>query len=1379
MTADSSHSWYRRHLLYGGGLAVLLAAVLVTGLLRTWHTDRVANAGADQQAAVVDEVLATVATSFEDMTAAVQERACTWATDPAVVQGLARRQHGSSEGRSAEETLVRRLDERSLPARRGVDVVDATGHLLAWNGVNLPIPDTPPPGDRQVMVQTDEDVRWALTAWCPAIDPETGARLGAVRAVQLIRFRVPVKNQYIDDFSLAETWSRQTGYPLDVELGGEVGRASEADVTARTLTASEGRPLARAIVQQPSVDRLVRETARRYNDVLALWATLLLLWGVAGLWSWYCAAVPPETSVLRWPSMRRLVGRWLAWAVAWWGVRYLLIALDVPARWQPASSKAPLAPLFDPTHLASTFGTGLMRSAGDLLITGLTAALFAAAALHLAARFRMRVSTWAELHQALADGGQRASAARFAAVLGATAALGAGLTGTIAHLVQRAVIDSTLDFFARTGLLPDPLVLIVLCALLLVTVAGVLTLVAWTWIGMRLLQRYRPDGWTAGAEALAGALLLGIGAGAIYDLGAMHPVVATLLTLTVGGAVIAMASLGVMRQRRPLVAHFTLRSLLPAIFGVTILLYPLLYSGMDTQRRGRMVDAARSFDEGQNPQVQFALEQILRAARRDTTLRAALNGTATADQVERAATRLLRESLVASLTDYETSLMLIGPDGEPQVRYTATGARLQQSSFRPEDRRALERLRSAAATAPPSDPSVQQLAEVRPGGRAPYAGLVALPPPADTSGSGWVFVQSEPRSVLPTSGAPFPRIFLPEGMYSDVYAELSLAEFRGSRLLRNVGRDFSRTRLSAPARQALEGSASAWLREDVNGRTYLTYYGQRQAPTSPSIVAVRVPAVTTFDHLYYVLRLAVAGFAIGGPFYLIGIYLRYRRNLLPAPRIRFRDKVLDAFLAVGAVSVVAVGLVGMGVVTEETDHAVESLLQQNLERVEEALLFEARQGERPHQVARRIGIDSLAARVGIDLNLYEDGQLVATSRPRLVRDRLVEGRLPLPAYRALYHESERFVTTEERYGTLSYATGFRALVDAQGTPQIVLSSPTLPEQERIKEERARTLAYLFGALLLLLVIVMVTALVLARALTKPIARLREGLEAVGEGRFTRRLPVETRDEIGELVQTFNDMREQLAESRRQLAQQEREMAWREMARQVAHEIKNPLTPMKLSVQHLRRAFDRAVPAEGAGGDGAQPEPFAPLFKRITSTLIEQIDALARIANEFSSFARLPNRVPEPLDLNEVIREATSLMQEEADIAIELDLHPEPLVVEADQEELRRIYINLIKNAIEAIPPERTGRIEIATKLRPSQNGEEPQVRSTVADNGSGIPEELQDKIFQPNFSTKTSGTGLGLAIAKRSIEELGGAIGFETTEGAGTTFWIRLPQGEA
>jgi nitrogen fixation/metabolism regulation signal transduction histidine kinase len=224
--------------------------------------------------------------------------------------------------------------------------------------------------------------------------------------------------------------------------------------------------------------------------------------------------------------------------------------------------------------------------------------------------------------------------------------------------------------------------------------------------------------------------------------------------------------------------------------------------------------------------------------------------------------------------------------------------------------------------------------------------------------------------------------------------------------------------------------------------------------------------------------------------------------------------------------------------------------------------------------------------------------------------------------------------------------------------------------------------------------------------------------------------------------------------------------------------------MKLSVQHLQRAYKDATlhaPAgEDSGANAAKDEAvdtrFQHTFERITNTLIEQINALARIANEFSTFARMPTRHIERLDLNDVVQEAGVLMQEEAGTDIAFDLADEPLIVEADREELRRSYINLIKNALQAIPEGRAP--VIAVRTRPETQNGRAWAYSEVEDNGAGVPPELQDKIFQPNFSTKTSGTGLGLAVVRKSIEDVGGTVGFETTQGEGTTFWIQLPQAE-
>jgi signal transduction histidine kinase len=1248
------------------------------------------------------------------------------------------------------------------------EVYTASARLLGWSGGTFPSggraqADTVPPVP-QTSVRTGE-VRDALVAWAPVV--VDGTTVGAVRVVRTIRYQPPVQNRYLQGFSLVSEWEQATGETVRVSWSGAF--SSDSTQFVQQLASSSGRVLGTATVAPPSDERLVERAVKVYNDGLAAGLVLLMGWGLVVGVLWYRRLAERPGIGRHDGALTAATGRFACAAVLWVGARYVLLMMDIPARWVEGID--PFPTLFTPTRLASPLGGGIFRSVGDLFLTGGWAVVLAVGLLHLASRYRLRVSTWTGLLRVLRTHPSRVpSAPRLVATC--LGLIGASLAGIVAlaYVVRRTVLDSTLDFFARTGLLPEPLVLVVLCALFLLVVAIVLGGVALSWIGHRLLARYRPPSWARGIVPVLLVSLLGIGIGGVYlgtSVGSIVPFPYPLAVMTV----VAVAAIYGLVGERVLRESLTLRGILFALFVLTLLLYPLLYAGMDAQRRGRMVEAARSFEAGYDPRVLYSIRQVLRAA--ETEVSPLLDGRRVAwAEVDSMATGLVRRSLVASLTTYEVSLSILGSGGGLRRHYTAAG-REERAAVPEASQLAFTVLRPIYELRPTGEAVIERLSGRERGARtgkkaSQYVGLIGV---RDATGqiAHWVLLRAEPRSLLPGTGPGVPRVLLPDGSFSDLYADLSLAEFRDQTLVRSFGRGFGRTRLR-PAHDSLMTAQSAlWRTASVQGRRYLTYYHRQETDGAvPSTVAVRIPSILAFDHLYYLLRLTVAGLGVGLVFYLLGLLGRYRYGVLPAPKIRFRDKVLDSFLVVGVVSMAAVGVVGVQVVTSENERVVERRLQDHLSRVEEALALQARSGEPLWRAARRANVDSLAARVGIDLRFYEEGRLVGTSRPRLVRDGLVDERLPGTVYRTLYNQTYRFVAETATVGQFRYRVGYQALADTAGTPRFVVAVPTLAQQERVEEEQTRTLAYLFGALLLLLVMVVLTAIVLANALAQPIARLRKGLEAVGEGRFTRVLPVETRDEIGDLVRTFNEMRDQLAESRRKLAQQERELAWREMARQVAHEIKNPLTPMKLSIQHLRRAFQRTAP--GDDEDGA----FTNLFDRITTTLIEQIESLVRIADEFSTFARLPTRVVETMDLNEVVQEAARLMDEESEgDPITLDLHPEPLVVEADREELRRIYINLLKNALQAVPDDRAPDIRVQTShvQQKGRGGAE----SRVADNGTGIPPEQQDKIFEPNFSTKTSGTGLGLAIVQKSLDELDGAIGFKTEEGAGTTFWIRLP----
>jgi nitrogen fixation/metabolism regulation signal transduction histidine kinase len=259
------------------------------------------------------------------------------------------------------------------------------------------------------------------------------------------------------------------------------------------------------------------------------------------------------------------------------------------------------------------------------------------------------------------------------------------------------------------------------------------------------------------------------------------------------------------------------------------------------------------------------------------------------------------------------------------------------------------------------------------------------------------------------------------------------------------------------------------------------------------------------------------------------------------------------------------------------------------------------------------------------------------------------------------------------------------------------------------------------------------------------------------GKSNEKLEWKRNDEVGRLVEEYNRKVDELAKSAELLAQSERESAWREMARQIAHEIKNPLTPMKLSVQYLQKSWEE------------KSDDWEQRISRFTSTMIEQIDSLSFIASEFSDFARMPDSQNEQLELNEIIRSVSSLYRNISNIRVVTESEVVEALIFADRKQLIRVFTNLFNNSVEAIGEEKDGLIRV--HLRTFEN----KHLITFADNGSGIPAKQAGKIFQPNFTTKSGGMGLGLAIVKNIIQNSQGEISFQSDEKIGTVFSISFP----
>jgi nitrogen fixation/metabolism regulation signal transduction histidine kinase len=284
------------------------------------------------------------------------------------------------------------------------------------------------------------------------------------------------------------------------------------------------------------------------------------------------------------------------------------------------------------------------------------------------------------------------------------------------------------------------------------------------------------------------------------------------------------------------------------------------------------------------------------------------------------------------------------------------------------------------------------------------------------------------------------------------------------------------------------------------------------------------------------------------------------------------------------------------------------------------------------------------------------------------------------------------------------------------------------------------------------------AIAIARQITAPLTIIQQSLSKTIYGRKNEPIQWHHNDEIGSLIKEYNNMIAALEDSANKLARSERESAWREMAKQVAHEIKNPLTPLKLGLQLLEKAWKD------------KDEKFDQKFERFSKSFVEQIDSLSKIATEFSDFAKMPETRLERINVFEIISQVVNIFKQTENFEIAYTPSDTAFHILADKDQILRSFNNLLKNAIEAIPIDRPGVVEINYTVKPGT------ILIAVKDNGNGIPEVLHERIFVPNFTTKSSGTGLGLAMVKNAITYAGGSISFNTDIGQGTTFYITFPE---
>ncbi|NNC34744.1 MAG: GHKL domain-containing protein [Croceitalea sp.] len=392
----------------------------------------------------------------------------------------------------------------------------------------------------------------------------------------------------------------------------------------------------------------------------------------------------------------------------------------------------------------------------------------------------------------------------------------------------------------------------------------------------------------------------------------------------------------------------------------------------------------------------------------------------------------------------------------------------------------------------------------------------------------------------------------------------------------------------------------------------------------------------------------------------------------------------------------------------------------------------------------------------VNFNIYDlDGGLVKSSKPAFEAD-TISNCLDAEILNNLSTSSERRYVEKKQTSGSNYQASYKYITDPKFKPIGIMNLPYFEDNSFNDMELREFLMRLGGVYLFMLLAAILLAYFISKYITRSLQTISDKLGQTDLTKNNEKIFIDNPgEEIGKLVDSYNAMIDELQQSAVKLARSEREQAWREMAKQVAHEIKNPLTPMRLSVQSFERKFDPKDPKAESK------------VKEFSKTLVQQIDTMSSIASAFSNFADMPAQQNETLNVVNVTKLALDIFNEPY---IHFSAEEETIIAKLDRTQLIRVVTNLVKNAIQALPDIESPSIMVTV------TAEDEHVVISVADNGFGIEEEFKEKIFEPKFTTKSSGMGLGLGMVKNIVENYKGTISFTSQRGTGTVFTVKFPR---
>lgn len=513
-------------------------------------------------------------------------------------------------------------------------------------------------------------------------------------------------------------------------------------------------------------------------------------------------------------------------------------------------------------------------------------------------------------------------------------------------------------------------------------------------------------------------------------------------------------------------------------------------------------------------------------------------------------------------------------------------------------------------------------------------------------------------------------------------------------------------------------------------------------------------SLISFSYLFLLFALVIIG--------LPRLFRKKNREMLFRPKRSFRLKMTVFLTASMVIALVLMAIGSIVIIMGYINNDSTALMEEKIKSVSETLTnISKTSGVYNEYNCNEVfnAMSDISRSTQADINLYDPyGRLLLTTRPEIFNEYLSGTRINPDAYYELVFMKRMQIIRKESISDISYFSLYTPIYNEKGTLIAIANIPYFTTDTNFEYDASPVIAAIINLYLILIIAALLIGITMSNSITKPLKEISRNMLEMDITHKAEHINYRADDELGMLVKTYNKMIDDLDRSTKELAQSEREQAWREMARQIAHEIKNPLTPMKLSIQHLIRLKKQGIP------------DWQDRFDTLASSLIEQIDILSNTASEFSSFAKFYNEEATEVNLVEILSEQEALFNNVDNIRMTFTSNLEKAVVFARKGQITRAFVNLITNAIQAVESQESGIISITLGTVPGY------YRIDVEDNGSGVSEENLEKLFRPNFTTKTRGSGLGLAICKNIITQSHGEISYSKSEKlGGADFSVMLP----